>query len=166
MTKVNPKNEALKVEWIKELNRDDAASTIDHKLSALAIFEEASNYQDFDKTSVDAVDKFIAVVRQRPTRSRTHASLVNNVKSFFSWMVMDERMKGRQANSVIKAMRLPKKDRTAGRATKRKDFATVEQITQTIAAMPKTNAIERRNRALIAFTLLSGQGMGLSCLCA
>jgi len=62
----------------------------------------------------------------------------------------------KRANHVIKALRLPKRDRTAARSTKRKDFSTLEQITQTIAAMPKASAIERRNRALIAFTLLSG----------
>ena len=159
MSKVNPKNEALKVAWMKALNRDDTPSTVDHKLAALALFEEATDYLDFDKITVDAVDavdEFIAVVRQRPTRSRTNASLVNNVKGFFNWLVMDERMKGKRANHVIKALRLPKRDRTAARSTKRKEFATLEQITQTITAMPKASAIERRNRALIAFTLLSG----------
>ena len=82
MSKVNPKNEALKVAWMKALNRDDTPSTVDHKLAALALFEEATDYLDFDKITVDAVDavdEFIAVVRQRPTRSRTNASLVNKM---------------------------------------------------------------------------------------
>ena len=156
MSKVNPKNEVLRDAWIEELEREDAASTIDHKLAALTIYEEATDYLDFDKITVEAVDQFIEAVVQRPTRSRTNVSAVNSVKSFFEWMVMDERLKGKKARKPIKALHLKRKDRTAARAVKSRPIATISQITETIQAMPKTNAIERRNRALMAFTLLSG----------
>ena len=75
MSKVNPKNEVLRDAWIEELEREDAASTIDHKLAALTIYEEATDYLDFDKITVEAVDQFIEAVVQRPTRSRTNVSL-------------------------------------------------------------------------------------------
>lgn len=156
MSKVNLKNERLKTDWIEELEREDAASTIDHKLAALAFYEEVTGHLDFDKLSMEAVDQFIGAVIKRPTRSRTNVSLVNSVKSFFEWMVLDERLKGKQARKPIKALHLKRKDRTAARARQRKPLATVSQIIDTIAAMPKTNAVERRNRALMAFTLLTG----------
>lgn len=156
MTKVNPKNERLKLDWLKELERDDSASTIDHKLAALVCFEEATDYLDFDKITVDAVDAFTDYVTQRPTRSRTNVATVNSVKSFFQWMVMDERMKGKTARKPINALRLKRKDRTASRARQTRPIATIAQIEATVKAMPNTTAIERRNRALIAFTLVSG----------
>jgi len=123
MTKVNPKNERLKLDWLKELERDDSPSTIDHKLAALACFEEATDYLDFEKITEEAVDRFTEYVTTRPTRSRTNVATVYSVKSFFQWMVMD---------------------------------ATIAQIEAAVMAMPQTTAIERRNRALIAFTLVSG----------
>ena len=156
MTKVNPKNERHKHDWTKELERDDSPSTVDHKLAALACFEEATNYLDFEKVSVEAVDRFTDYVVKRPTRSRTDVAVVNSVKTFFEWMVMDERIKGKAARKPISALRLKRKDRTASRARKARPIATIAQIEATVKAMPKTTAIERRNRALIAFTLVSG----------
>ena len=128
MTKVNPKNEHLKHDWLKELERDDSLSTIDHKLAALACFEEATDFIDFDKITVEAVDKFTAYVVTRPTRSRTNVATVNSVKSFFQWMVMDERMKGKLAHKLINALRLKRKDRTASKARKTRPIATIAQI--------------------------------------
>ena len=106
MTKVNPKNERHKHDWLKELERDDSPSTIDHKMAALACFEEATDYIDFDKITEEIADKFTAYVVKRPTRSRTKVSTVNSVKTFFQWMVMDERIKGRLARKPINALRL------------------------------------------------------------
>lgn len=156
MSKVNPKNERLKHDWLEELERDDSASTIDHKLAALACYEEATDYLDFDKITLEAVDIFIKYVSERPTRSRTNVATVNSVKSFFQWMVMDERIKGKLARKPINALRLKRKDRTASRARQKRPVATIAQIEAAVRAMPKTSAIERRNRALIAFTLVSG----------
>ena len=156
MTKVNPKNERHKHDWLKELERDDLTSTIDHKMAALALFEEATDYIDFDKITEEIADKFTAYVVKRPTRSRTKVSTVNSVKSFFQWMVMDERIKGKKARKPISALRLKRSDRTASKARQARPIATIAQIEAAIMAMPKTTAIERRNRALIAFTLVSG----------
>ena len=156
MTKVNHKNERLKLHWEEELERDDSPSTIDHKLAALTCFEEATDYLDFEKITVEAVDKFIEHVSKLPTRSRTNIAKVNSVKSFFQWMVMDERIKGKTARKPINALRLKRKDRTASRARKPRPIATIAQIQTAVEAMPKTTAIERRNRMLVAFTLVSG----------
>lgn len=156
MTKVNHKNERLKLDWLEELERDDSPSTIDHKLAALACFEEATDYQDFTQITVEAVDRFIKFVNAKPTRSRTKVAAVNSVKGFFQWMVMDERIKGKKARKPINALRLKRKDRTASYARTARPIATLAQIKTAVEAMPKTTAIERRNRALIAFTLVSG----------
>lgn len=156
MTKVNPKNERHKLDWLAELERDYSASTVDSKLAALACFEEATDYLDFEKITVEAADRFTAYVVKRPTRSLTNVAAVNSVKSFFQWMVMDERIKGRAARKPINGLRLKLKDRTASRARKAKPIPSVAQIEAAVKAMPKTTAIERRNRGLVAFTLVSG----------
>ena len=156
MTKVNPKNECHKHDWLKELERDDSASTIDHKMAALALFEEATDYIDFEKITEEIADKFTVYVVRKPTRSRTKVATVNSVKSFFQWMVMDERIKGKTARKPINALRLKRSDRSASKARKTRPIATIAQIEATVKAMPKTTAIDRRNRALIAFTLVSG----------
>lgn len=156
MSEVNPKNARLIMEWVEELDREYSTSTVDQKLAAMAIYEKATAFTDFTAINLDHVDTFIAAIRNKSVLSRTRASTVRHVKGFFEWMVMMEKIKGKQARMPLKALKLPKKDRRAGQASKRKPRATIAQIISTMQAMPKTNAIERRNRALIAFTALSG----------
>lgn len=156
MTEVNPKNARLIVEWTEELEEEYSDSTVDQKLAALAHYETATafaNFTDFDREKARC---FVESILAKDVLSRTRVSSVRHVKSFFEWMVMAGKIPGKQARPPLKSLKLPKKSRRAGQAARRVKFATVEQITATLLAMPKTNAVERRNRALIAFTLLSG----------
>lgn len=156
MAEVNPKNARLIMEWTEELEEEYSPSTVDQKLAALAIYEAANAFADFTAFDRDKARAFIEALTEKDVTSRTNASAVRHVKAFFEWMVMTERLSGKKARLPLKSLKLSKKQRRAGQATKRVKFASVEQITATILAMPKTSAIERRNRALIAFTLLSG----------
>ena len=71
-------------------------------------------------------------------------------------MIADERLRPKKVRKAMLSLRLTDKEVRAGSATRTVNYATIEQITSTIESMPKTNAIERRNRALLAFTLLAG----------
>jgi len=51
---------------------------------------------------------------------------------------------------------LSEKEARTAKATRQKPVASVEQIKHVLAMMPNETAIERRDRALIAFTLLTG----------
>ncbi|WP_051279458.1 tyrosine-type recombinase/integrase [Hellea balneolensis] len=156
MTEVNPKNERLKLAWIDELEVQKAESTIDQKLAALAGYEIATGWVDFEKFSREHVTSYLEALRRLSVTTRTKAAKVRHVKDFFQWMVMDEKLKPKQARKPLLALRLTDKEQRAGRAQKMVKFATIEQITSTIAAMPISSVIDRRNRALLAFTLLSG----------
>ncbi|MFI5330051.1 MAG: tyrosine-type recombinase/integrase [Desulfobaccales bacterium] len=51
---------------------------------------------------------------------------------------------------------LSDKDTRIATAKRQQNFPTLEQIKHVISKMPVSNEIERRNRALVAFTLLTG----------
>jgi len=156
MTEVNPQNERLKLDWIDELTIRRAGSTIDQRLAALAQFEAANDWADFTTFNRDQVNRYLEAVRGYSVSGRTKAAKVRHVNGFFKWMVMDERLKPKQARKPLAALRLSDKEQRAGQAKKTVNFATAEQIIETIQAMPSATAVERRNRALLAFTLLSG----------
>ena len=156
MDETNPKNQRFKLAWMEDLQIGKAPSTIDQKLAALAQYETATRWADFDSLCRDHVLEYLEFIRSAKTSSKTKAAKVRHVREFFKWMIMDERIKPKQARKPILMMRLTDKEQRAGRSKKMVKFANIEQITDTIASMPKTNAIERRNRALLAFTLLSG----------
>lgn len=156
MHEVNPKNERLKLEWIEELQIQKAESTIDQRLAALRQYEAATGWADFTAIDRDKVKAYLEALRQTSTRMRTKQAKVRHVRGFFDWMIADERLRPKKVRKALLSLRLNDKEARAGRAVRTVDHATVEQIINTIQSMPKTNAIERRNRALLAFTLLSG----------
>ena len=153
---VNPQNERLKMAWTKELSKDLHVSTVDQKLAALGEYEAATDYENLTALSEDSVARFIAATLARDVASKTRNSTVRHVKAFFEWTVMAEHIKGKRAHGPIRSLRLSRKDKAAGRAAKQRPLATLEQIRSTVLAMPKTSAVERRNRALIAFAIVSG----------
>ena len=156
MPEENPKNERLKLDWIEELEIRKADSTIDQRLAALRQYETATGWADFTAIDRDKVKTYLETLRQTPTRMRTKQAKVRHVRGFFDWMIADERLRPKKVRKALLSLRLNDKEARAGRAVRTVDHATVEQIISTIQFMPNTNAIECRNRALLAFTLLSG----------
>ena len=156
MSEENPKNARLKLDWIDELEIRKADSTIDQRLAALAQYEAATGWADFAAIDRDKVKAYLEALRQTPTRMRTKQAKVRHVRGFFDWMIADERLRPKKVRKALLSLRLTDKETRAGNAVKTVNHATVAQILDTIQSMPKTNAVERRNRALLAFTLLSG----------
>lgn len=156
MLEVNPQNERLKLDWIEELEVSKAGSTIDQRLAALGQYEAATDWADFNDIDRDRVKTYLDALRSTPTRMRTKQAKVRHVRGFFDWMIADERLRPKKVRKALLSLRLTDKEERAGRAVKTVDHATVAQIQDTIQAMPKISAVDRRNRALLAFTLLSG----------
>ena len=158
MLKVNAKNERIRMKYAEDLKRFDglAITTIDQKLAAIKLFEELTDFIDFELFDVDIAKKFIDELLTRPTASKTKLSSVRHVKKFFTDIALEGYLKRKGAKKAIKALRLSEKNRRAGQANRKTKFPSIQTIIETIETMPKTNAIELRNRALLAFTLISG----------
>lgn len=154
----NPTNERIKMEYADFLDRDEglAERTVDQKLDAIYHYEQATNFADFKTFNRDKAIAFVEAMEARDVTNATRLACINHVKAFFKQMAMDGLINGKASRRAISALRLSRKDQRAGRAQKPKKFATVAEFKQIIAAMPRETAIERRNRALVAFTLLSG----------
>jgi len=156
MHEANPNNERLKLAWIEELEITKQDSTIDQRLAALAQYEAMTNWSDLTSIDTEKVKSYLTALRKTPTRMRTKQAKVRHVRGFYDWMIADERLRPKKVRRALLSLRLTDKEARAGRAVKRVKHATVAQINDTIQSMPKDSAIERRNRALLAFTLLSG----------
>lgn len=156
MTELNPLNERLKLAWIEELIITSADSTIDQKLAALSQFEALTDGHDFTLLDRDRVKLYLAKLRQTATSAHTKAAKVRHVKAFYDWMVMDERLKPKAVRKAILALRLKDKEARAGRAKRTVKHPTLAEVEDTVRAMPDTTSIDLRNRALLAFTALSG----------
>ena len=165
MAKHNAANARIKREyfiWLKEAQRRDEAS-IDAVAKALARFEEANGHKDFKAfhraqavVFKHKLDKQLAVRTGKPLSRATVNSTLAALRAFFVWLAAQPGYKSRLSYGDADYFNLAEKDVRIAKAARHKPFPSLEQVHYVIAAMPTGNAIELRNRALIAFALLTG----------
>jgi integrase len=91
-----------------------------------------------------------------PLSKSTLLSTVNALKDFFGWLSCQMGYKNRIDRLDIEYFNLSENETRAAKAGKFREFPTLEQIRKVIFSMPTATDIERRNRALVAFTILTG----------
>jgi integrase len=107
-----------------------------------------------------AFKKYLTKMRaersQQPLAKATLHATVNVLKAFFKWLSCQPGYKSRIRSTDIEYLNLSEKEVRAARQPPLKRFPTLEQIRKVVFSMPTETAIQRRDRALVAFTVLTG----------
>jgi len=165
MTEHNPNNERIKRQYfayLKEAKRH-SEPTVDAVAKALARFESDTKYRDFKMFHFQQAIAFKnhlaeehnTVSGEKLSKATLHSTLAH-LKRFFQWLAGQPSYKSRLRYSDAEYFNLSDKDTRVAMARREKNFPTMEQVRHVIATMPNGSEIERRNRALLAFTLLTG----------
>ena len=165
MAKHNAANARIKREYftyLKEAQRRDETS-IDAVAKALARFEEANGHKDFKSfhraqavAFKHKLDKQLAVRTGKPLSRATVNSTLSALRTFFVWLAGQPGYKSRLSYADADYFNLGEKDVRIAKAARHKLFPSLKQVHHVIATMPTGTAIELRNRALVAFALLTG----------
>jgi integrase len=165
MAKHNPENERIKhsyFDYLKEARRYSEA-TVDATAKALDRFECYTNHRDFrafHSEQAIAFKRHLAEQRAAKSGERLSKATLNatlaQLKRFFQWLSLQPGFKSRLRYSDTDYFNLSEKDARIATARREQKAPTLEQVKHVITAMPASTEIERRNRALIAFTLLTG----------
>lgn len=161
----NADNERIKRRYfvfLKEAKRQSEDS-LDAVAKALARFEADTRYRDFKQFHVEqavAFKKHLAeqdslTTSGKLSKATLHATLAH-LKRFFEWLAGQPGYKSKLQYSDAEYFGLSLKDARVATAKREKPVPTLEQIRHTLGLMPGQTEIERRNRALMAFTLLTG----------
>ncbi len=161
----NADNERIKRKYfayLKEARRHSEA-TVDAAAKALARFETYTKYRDFKAFHQEQAIAFKRhLAEQNGQRSREKLSkatlyaTLTQLKRFFQWLAREPGYKSRIQYSDAEYFNLSGKDTRIATAQREQKAPTVEQVKHVLSTMPARTEIERRNRALIAFTLLTG----------
>jgi len=165
MTTHNPSNERIKRQYfafLKEAKRY-SEPTVDAVAKALARFEAGTRYRDFKAFHFEqaiAFKKRLAEQHgqrsgEKLSKATLHATLAH-LKRFFQWLAGQSGYKSRMRYSDAEYFNLSDKDTRVATARREQPAPTIEQVKHVLATMPAGTDIERRDRALIAFTLLTG----------
>ncbi|MDA3920305.1 MAG: tyrosine-type recombinase/integrase [Salinisphaera sp.] len=165
MKKHNPKNERMKrayLVFLKEAKRQNEAS-VDAAAKAISRFEEYTKCRDFKAFHFQQAVSFKAhLAKHRHEASgaalskATMNSTLRALKAFFQWLALAPGYRARLNYSDAEYFNLSEKEARVATAKRTKPMPTMEQIKRVIAVMPDQAVLERRDRALMAFTLLTG----------
>ena len=130
---------------------------------AIARFEDYTRHKEFKAFHIEQARAFKRdLAEQRGHRSgeplskATLYATLTALKRFFVWLAGQPGYKSRICYSDAEYFNLSAKDTRIAKATRPARVPTLEQIRHVIRSMPATTDIEQRDRALIAFTILTG----------
>ena len=165
MTKHNPENERIKRKYFAYLKEAEGHSepTVDAAAKSLSRFEESTRYRDFKAFHFEQAVAFKRRLAEqtgqrsgeRLSKATLHATLTQ-LKRFFQWLAREPGYKSCIQYSDAEYFNLSDKDTRVATAHREQRAPTLEQVRRVIETMPVRTEIERRDRTLIAFTLLTG----------
>ncbi len=169
MKTLNPNNERIKRTYygfMKEA-RQLSEESIDAISSAIHRFEIYNKYKDFKTFHYQQAVGFKKYLSKQTNQKTgnllsklTVNAILGNLKKFFEWLCGQSGFKSKFSYSDASYFNLSRKDVRIAKTINEKVFPTIEQIKYAINRMPHNTEIELRNRALIAFTLLTAARVG------
>ena len=165
MRKHNPENERIKHAYFAYLKeaKQHSEPTVDAAAKALSRFEEYNRYRDFKAFHLEQAIAFkrhlAEQTGQRSGEKLSKATLnatLKQLKAFFFWLAGQPGYKARLQYSDANYFNLSEKDARIATAQRERKAPTLEQMKHVIETTPEGGETERRNRALVAFTLLTG----------
>ena len=169
MTKYNEQNERVKREYCQLLRHSKGKSEamLDGVYAALRRYEAYTRYKDFSRFSKEQAIGFkehlSRQVSERSGKRLSKATLLticNHLRGFFEWLAFHPAYRRKLDIHAISYLNLSENDKRTAKASKAVKFPSLEQIRKVIMTMPANTDIERRNRALVAFTILTGSRVG------
>lgn len=154
----NPGNERIKRSYFHHLKHALGRSdqTILQIARSLTRFENISGKRDFKTFDQRQAVHFKEKLEKSGLAPATLHSTLNDLKRFFGWLALQPGFKRAIKLADIEYLNLPEKMIRAATAPAEKAFPTLQMVEKVVANMPSETAIEKRDRALIAFTATTG----------
>lgn len=163
--KINGKNERIKREYVRYLRdaRGHSESSIDAELASIARFEafnKARDFAAFRNRQASAFKEHLALCRNERTRDRisdaTQLHILSTLRKFFAWLADQDGYRSRIKRSDADYFNLGRRQTAIARTVRETEGPTIEQVRRVVETMRHATEIEMRDRAVIAFAMLTG----------
>ena len=136
-------------------------ATIDTALRAIARFEDSTAFKPFSKFSVEQARSFRARLVEpdsdgKPLSAATVSTMLKHLRNFFLWLSREPGFRSKLNPNDAQYFNPSEQDQRIAGARREGYVPTLNDIRRVLAAMPSQSVIEKRDRALVAFAILSG----------
>lgn len=164
MRKFNEDNERIKrkfLGFLKHAKGQDEKS-LDKAVAAILKFEESTKFKSFKLFHIEQAGKFKVFLEKakHPKTGKPHSlstidSTLRLVKAFFHWLASQPGYKSRINYPDVEYFNNNSKNARAAHAQRHIPYPSMEQAFHAFQAMPNGGELERRDRALFAFFMLT-----------
>lgn len=161
----NANNERIKrryFTYLREARRYSEAS-LDTVAKAFHRFEMHSKFRDFKAFHIEQAVAFKRHLREqrnaatgKPLSPATINGTLAVLRSFFQWLAGQPGFRKKLSYSDADYFNLTEKEARVAKTSRETKAPSLEQVLHVIRTMPAETEMDKRNRALIAFTLLTG----------
>lgn len=165
MGRHNPKNERIKRRYIQYLTnaRGFTDASVDKALAAIARFEDATRWKGFDKFHIEQAIAFRAKLGEernpatgRPLATGTKTAILKALRAFFRWLSTEPGYGRRIRTTDAEYFNPTNREDRIARSAEQRPSPSIEQVRYVLDRMPAETAVQRRDRAILAFLLLTG----------
>jgi site-specific recombinase XerD len=165
MAKYNPENERAKRDYVTHMRlaQGKQEATINAALMAIDRFERSTGYRSFKAFHIEQAKAFRnKIVKQSSARGQdqlsaaTMTSTLRCLKAFFIWLAERPGYKSRISFADAEYFNPTAAHSRVASARRETRVPTIEQFEAVVAKMPSKTIVECRNRAIIAFLILTG----------
>jgi integrase/recombinase XerD len=158
-------NERLKRRYFAYLRTAKRYSdgSVDEVAKALHRFETYTRFRDFRKFHVEQANGFkkcLAEIRNvrtgKPLSKATVYGTLSYLRAFFYWLADQPGYRSKLLYTDADYFSLSEKDIRIAKAERERPFPSLEQVLHVLRSMPVETEIGKRDRAVIALTLLTG----------
>lgn len=163
--KFNEENERIKrryLQFLREAKRADMA-TVDKAAEAILRFERSTSYKPFKRFHIEQAVAFKNRLANEksartgtPLSKATVDSTLRVVKAFIHWLAGQPGYKSRITYADAEYFNLNAKDARIAHTTRETPYPTLEQCRHAFTQMPSATPLQRRDKALFAFLMLTG----------
>ncbi|MGZ3304845.1 MAG: tyrosine-type recombinase/integrase [Asticcacaulis sp.] len=165
MRKHHPKNVRIIRQYLTYLEDAKRMNTrsVDQVAAALAEFQVSTGYKDFALFHTEQARKFkrdlsdaLNPATGKPLAKATIYSRLMALKTFFRWLAGQPGYKSKLTYSDADYFNPSNHDTHIAKAVSEKRISTLDQIRHVLSVMRATTDMEMRDRAVVAFALLTG----------
>ncbi len=161
--KINIKNERVKRNFFRRLKEADGncESTVTSVEKAILFYEDFTKAEDFALFNPDKAVKFKEWLKQREYKGRpialaTLSAHLRHLQKFFKWLSQESGYKSKVKINAVDFLRLSEKEERIAAQSCPRLYPPLDHVIKLVQAIKVETEVDSRDRALIAFTLLSG----------
>lgn len=165
MRKFNEENERIKrryLQYLKTAKRKDA-STVLKAAEGILRFEASIGYASFKRFRIEYAVKFHERLNEdvsrktgKPLSKSSIRSILAANKGFIFWLADQSGYKSRIRHSDADYFNMDAKGARVASAARETPYPSMEMARHAFSYMPEATEIERRNKAMFAFFMLTG----------